>query len=156
VIELQWSHAHYSPGCIGLVLSGSQPARVPDAVIEEIRGRERGGLVDLPKASSSPALRPGDRVRVRTGPLTGFLGIHVGMKPHERVGVLLQLLGGQREVELARRSSQWSRRAIAVAARTKPRRCASKRGDIGFQWDRHGHRGLPPRPTNTRLKTRAA
>jgi transcriptional antiterminator RfaH len=102
VVELQWSHAHYCPGCIGLVLSGSQPARVPDAVVEEIRGRERGGLVDLPKASSSPALKPSARVRVRRGPLTGFLGIHVGMKPHERVAVLLQLLGGQREVELAR------------------------------------------------------
>jgi transcriptional antiterminator RfaH len=103
VVELQWSQAHHCPGCIGLVMNGAQPARVPDAVIEEIRGRERGGLVDLPKAPSTPTdLKPGDRVRVRSGPLTGFCGIHVGMKPHERVAILLQLLGGQREVELAR------------------------------------------------------
>jgi len=32
-----------------LVMDGEQPARVPDAVIAEIRSRERDGLVDLSK-----------------------------------------------------------------------------------------------------------
>jgi transcriptional antiterminator RfaH len=96
VIELQWHQAHHCPGCIGLIMDGIQPARVPDGVIEEIRGRERGGLISLPKApSGSTDPKPGDRVRVRSGPLTGLYGIHVGMKPHERIAVLLQLLGGQ-------------------------------------------------------------
>jgi transcriptional antiterminator RfaH len=106
VIEMQWSHANYCPGVIRLIFNGDQPARVPDAIIADIRSRERGGLVDLPKARSGGRpggdLEPGDRVRVRSGPLTGFYGLHVAMKPHERVAVLLQLLGGQREVELAR------------------------------------------------------
>jgi hypothetical protein len=31
------------------VMDGEQPARVPDAVISEIRSRERNGFVELPK-----------------------------------------------------------------------------------------------------------
>src|SRR5215470_648785 len=37
-IELQWSQARWSPGVVRL------------AVIEEIRARERGGLIELPKS----------------------------------------------------------------------------------------------------------
>jgi hypothetical protein len=45
-------------------MDGPVPARVPDAVISEIRSRERGGLVELPKLR----LEPGARVRVLQGP----------------------------------------------------------------------------------------
>ena len=36
------------------------------------------------------------------GPFAGQLGLYAGMRPHERVLVLLQLLGGQQRVELAK------------------------------------------------------
>jgi transcription antitermination factor NusG len=55
-------------------------------------------LVILPERST---LKPGDQVRVLAGPLQGQLGLYAGQRPHERVLVLLALLGGQR-VELAR------------------------------------------------------
>ena len=42
-IELQWHAARWCPGVVRLVMDGMQPAKVPDAVIEEIRGRERNG-----------------------------------------------------------------------------------------------------------------
>jgi hypothetical protein len=42
------------------------------------------------------------RVRVISGPLSERIGMLALLKPHERVLVLLQLLGGQQRVELAR------------------------------------------------------
>jgi transcription antitermination factor NusG len=80
-------------------MDGEQPARVPDAVIAEIRSRERNGLVELPKPRG---LVPGMRVRLISGPLTAQIGLLAALRPHERVLVLLQLLGGQQRVELAR------------------------------------------------------
>jgi transcription antitermination factor NusG len=80
-------------------MDGEQPAKVPDQVIAEIRSRERNGLVELPR---SRGLAPGTRVRVISGPLSAQIGILALLKPHERVLVLLNLLGGQQRVELAK------------------------------------------------------
>src|SRR5215831_12940443 len=94
-----WWNARWSAGVRRLVMDGEQPARVPDAVISEIRSRERNGLVELPKPRG---LAPGTRVRVVSGPLRDQIGLLGALRPHERVLVLLQLLGGQQRVELAR------------------------------------------------------
>ena len=82
-----------------LVMDGEQPARVPNHVIAEIRSRERNGLVELPRPRG---LAPGMRVRVISGPLHDQIGLLAVLRPDERVLVLLQLLGGERPVELAR------------------------------------------------------
>jgi transcription antitermination factor NusG len=84
-----------------LIMDGVAPAKVPDQVIEEIRRREFRGAVELPKA---PGMKIGARVRVSGGPFEGQLGLYAGMKPHERVEVLLALLGGQQRVTLPRSS----------------------------------------------------
>jgi transcriptional antiterminator RfaH len=97
-IVLQWHAARWCPGVIRLVMDGAAPARVPDAVIEEIRSRERGGLIELPKP---PSVRPGDAVRILRGPFGGKLAIYAGMKPRARVEVLLSLLGSSRRMMLA-------------------------------------------------------
>src|SRR5262245_43612351 len=76
-IELQWSQACYCPGVVRLVMDGMQPARVPDGVIDRIRLREVGGLIELPK--SQPA-RLGDAVKILRGPFEGRLAIYAGMK----------------------------------------------------------------------------
>jgi transcriptional antiterminator RfaH len=76
-----------------------EPARVPDSVISGLRAREKNGLIQLPQ---KPGLRRGDQVRIVTGPFTGHLAIFAGMKPRERVEVLLTLLGSLQRVELAR------------------------------------------------------
>jgi transcriptional antiterminator RfaH len=73
------------------------PARVPDQVIDEIRRREVRGVVELPKP---PGLHAGDRVKVLGGPFQGYFGLYAGMKPRERVEVLLMLLGAQQRVTL--------------------------------------------------------
>jgi transcription antitermination factor NusG len=96
LIELQWHTARWAPGVTRIVLDGAVPARVPEEVIAEIRSRERGGLVELP-----PRLKRGDPVRILRGPLAGLVGLYAGMKPRERVEVLLAILGGAQRVTLA-------------------------------------------------------
>jgi len=95
-----WWNARWSPGVVRLVLDGASPAKVPDAVITEIRSRERGGLVELPPPPAG--LQAGVPVRILTGPFQGCVGLYANMKPKERVEILLSLLGGQTRVELAK------------------------------------------------------
>jgi len=47
-------------------------------------------------------LAPGMRVRVISGPLHDQIGLLAVLRPHERVLVLMHLLGGEQRVELAR------------------------------------------------------
>jgi hypothetical protein len=69
LIELGWHSARWSIGVVDLIRSGEVPARVPDAIIAEIRQRENSrGYVELPE----PILRPGDAVRVLAGPLRRY------------------------------------------------------------------------------------
>ena len=79
-------------------MDGLLPARVPDAVIGEIKSRERNGFVELPKPRG---LVPGMRVRVISGPLSEKIGLLAALRPHERVLILLSLLGGEQRVDLA-------------------------------------------------------
>jgi transcriptional antiterminator RfaH len=99
LIVSAWYSARWSPGVVRLVMDGEAPAHVPDAVIAEIRSRERNGFVVLPKPRSG--LVPGARVRVTSGLLCGQIGLLAALRPHERVLVLLQMLGGQQRTELA-------------------------------------------------------
>jgi transcriptional antiterminator RfaH len=99
LIELQWHTARWAPGVVRLVMAGAAtPATVPDEVIADIRRREVGGLIELPKQEK---YRTGDRVRVTAGPLEGHVGLYAGMRPRERVEVLLRILGSQRRIVLA-------------------------------------------------------
>jgi transcription antitermination factor NusG len=56
-------------------------------------------LIELPKLRG---LAPGMRVKVLQGPLQDQIGLLAALRPHERVLVLLELLGAERGVELAR------------------------------------------------------
>jgi hypothetical protein len=58
-------------------------------VIADLRSRERNGLVELPPTG----FHRGDTVRISRGFFVGQLAVFDGMRPHERVAVLLQLLG---------------------------------------------------------------
>jgi transcriptional antiterminator RfaH len=88
LVVLGWWQARWSPGVVRIVLAGGRPAVVPDGIITELRQRERGGVVQLPEA---PKLCAGDRVKILRGPLQGHLGLYQGMKPRERVDILLAI-----------------------------------------------------------------
>jgi transcriptional antiterminator RfaH len=98
-VRLQWHAARWCPGVIRLVMDGLHPAKVPDAVIEEIRIREHDGAIEIPRRQ----LKAGDRVKILSGPFCGHFAIYSGMSGLERVAVLLQILGGPQRVTLAQR-----------------------------------------------------
>jgi len=100
-IELQWRAARWCPGVVTLVMGGDgSPSRVPDDIIAELRGREHGGFIELPKPR---ALHVGHPVIISAGPFAGHLALFAGMKPRQRVESLLQLLGGEQRVTLAKK-----------------------------------------------------
>jgi transcription antitermination factor NusG len=100
-VEAQWYAARWSIGVIGLIMDGVRPARVADQIIDDLRKRERNGLIELPRRDG---FKVGDKVRIRAGPFTGHLAIFTDMKPHQRCEILLALLGGEQRVELPRES----------------------------------------------------
>ena len=101
LITAGWWNARWCPGIIRLLTAGDAPMPVSETLINEIKSRERGGLVELPRRDGFKA---GDQVRILAGPFEGHLGLYAGMRPHERVLVLLALLGGQQRVELPKDS----------------------------------------------------
>ncbi|MGA7451708.1 MAG: transcription termination/antitermination NusG family protein [Rhodoplanes sp.] len=94
IVGGQWSRAAYTPGVANLLRNGSgdAPAVVSDAIISELRSRERGGFIRLPKA---PGLRRGDRVLITQGPFADKFAIYQSQSGAQRVAVLLALLGGR-------------------------------------------------------------
>ena len=97
MITAGWWNARWCPGIVKLLTAGDAPMPVPDSLIFEIKSRERGGLVELPRREKFKA---GDRVRILQGSFAGHLGLYQGMRSHERVLVLLSLLGGPQRVIL--------------------------------------------------------
>jgi transcriptional antiterminator RfaH len=97
-IVTAWWQARWCPGIIRLIMAGdATPARVPDTVIDGLRASERDGLIELPKP---PRFQRGDKVRVTSGAFIDRLAVFDGQTAHQRVAVLLRLLGGERRIEL--------------------------------------------------------
>ena len=53
------------------------------------------GYAPIPSSAAST------RVRVLHGPLAGHVGLYAGMRPYQRIEVLLAILGGSQRVILA-------------------------------------------------------
>jgi len=86
----RWWDARWSIGVAAVIMAGDEPAQLGDHIIDELRARERGGAVELPRRE---AFRVGDEVRIVAGPMQGLRGLYQGQRPHERVAILLALLG---------------------------------------------------------------
>lgn len=98
IIGGRWWDAGHAPGSLAFLRGeGGVPAAVPEHVITELRSRERGGYVRLPRPRG---LQKGDPVFIRRGALEGLRGLYAGQSGAQRVHVLLQLLNGQRRVVL--------------------------------------------------------
>jgi hypothetical protein len=78
------------------VLDGDRPARVPDKVIAELKGRERNGLVELPLPRG---FRCGDPVCVTRGVFAGQLAVFDGMRPSNAHNLVCETLADALESE---------------------------------------------------------
>jgi transcription antitermination factor NusG len=85
---------------VRVLKAGDEPAHLGDDVVANIRSREIGGFVRLPKKQT--ALRPGQAVRIMSGQFRGHEALYDGQSPQERERVLLDMLGGRTRVELAK------------------------------------------------------
>jgi transcriptional antiterminator RfaH len=72
-----WPAARRAPGVQNLIMDGTGPCTVSEAVIMELRSRENGdGVIVL---SNAPRFRPGDMVKVMAGPFDGLTGLVDGL-----------------------------------------------------------------------------
>ena len=83
-------------GAIGLVRFGDRLPAVPEPFMEELLkvADEQSGLIHIPEER----YKKGDQVLVETGPLAGIIGIFQATRGADRVIILLEMLGNQREV----------------------------------------------------------
>jgi transcriptional antiterminator RfaH len=78
-------------GVVGLVSSADEPVPVAAEIVDALRRQESAGAFDL--ASPVQRFRAGDNIRVTQGPFADLIGRLVGVADHERVFVLIDVLG---------------------------------------------------------------
>jgi transcriptional antiterminator RfaH len=81
------------------VSGAEEPVTVAPAIIEMLRRREGEGAFDV--VSPVQNLRAGDAVRVTEGPFEDLVGRLVGLADHERIHILIDLLGRSVRAEVA-------------------------------------------------------
>lgn len=87
----RWRAIQSTFGVSRLVCNGDDPALVPDGVVSALQAREdEKGFVKL---HAKPVFAPGDRVRVLAGAFMDSAGLFSGLADHDRVAILLDMLG---------------------------------------------------------------
>ena len=98
VATQRWRAIQSTQGVSHLVCNGEEPAAVPDGVLGALRAREdERGFVRM---DAKPAFAPGDKVRVLAGAFRDNAGLFDGMGDHDRVAILLDMLGRKVRVYL--------------------------------------------------------
>jgi transcriptional antiterminator RfaH len=94
----RWRPIQSTLGVSHLVTIGNDPAAVPNGIISALKAREDAkGLV---KMDAPPKFAPGDKVRVLAGVFMDSAGVFDGVGDHDRVAILLDMLGGKVRVHL--------------------------------------------------------
>jgi transcriptional antiterminator RfaH len=87
----RWRSIQSTFGVTRLVCNGEDPAAMPDGVVAALKAREDDkGFVKL---DLRPAFSPGDKVRVLAGAFMDNAGLFNGLADHDRVSILLDILG---------------------------------------------------------------
>jgi transcriptional antiterminator RfaH len=87
----RWRSIQSTFGVARLVCHGDEPARVPAGIVNAIRAREdEKGFVRI---EDKPAFARGDKVRILGGAFTDAAGFFEGLADHDRVSILLDMLG---------------------------------------------------------------
>lgn len=89
----RWRSIQSTSGVSRLVTNGDMPAAIPKGVMRALKAREDAkGFVKL---DTAPVFLPGDEVRVLAGAFVGNAGLFNGTADHDRVSILLEMLGRQ-------------------------------------------------------------
>lgn len=89
-----WSKVNSTYGVTRLVSFGKTPTAVPLDLVSQLMLRcDKSGNL-LP----SESLRPGDQVRLNTGPFTNFLAEVERVTPDRRIWLLMDVMGGRKRV----------------------------------------------------------
>jgi transcriptional antiterminator RfaH len=92
-----WRTINSTHGITRLVSFGKEPAPVPRDIVSQLMMRcDASGKLVPPKG-----LKPGDQVRVNSGPFADFPGTIETIEPERRVWVLMEIMGGQTRVAVA-------------------------------------------------------
>ena len=92
-----WRTINSTNGITRLVSFGKEPAPVPLDIVSQLMLRcHASGKLLPPKL-----LKPGDPVRLTSGPFADFVGTIEAIAPERRVWVLMEIMGGQTRVAVA-------------------------------------------------------
>ena len=88
----RWMCLHSTHGVASILTNGSFPAVVRDQVIDDLRNREAGGYIQLPKQKKFDV---GDKVTIKDGAFADQTALVERMPVKERQRVLLSLLSNK-------------------------------------------------------------
>jgi transcriptional antiterminator RfaH len=94
----RWRSVNGTSGVVRLLMEGERPRPVPEGVVESLLA----SVDDAGAVSFGRELRPGDRVRILTGPLADRLATVARLDEKGRVALLLEILGAERPVVMGR------------------------------------------------------
>ena len=92
-----WRTINSTTGITRLVSFGKEPAPVPLDIVSQLMLRCDGSGKLLPPK----LLKPGDQVRLTSGPFADFVGRIESIAPERRVWVLMEIMGGETRVAVA-------------------------------------------------------
>lgn len=92
-----WRTINSTHGITRLVSFGKAPAPVPLDIVSQLMLRCDASGKLLPPEH----LKPGDQVRLTSGPFADFVGTIEAIAPERRVWVLMEIMGGETRVAVA-------------------------------------------------------
>lgn len=96
-----WARVRSTRGVAGLVKFTDMPARVPDSMIEALRGQcVEGNIIDTTEDKPF-VFEEGDEIEITEGSFRGIKAIIKEQVAEDRVLLLLTLLGKEQELEIS-------------------------------------------------------
>jgi transcriptional antiterminator RfaH len=100
VLRDRWRSVNGTFGISHLVMEGEAPKPVPRGIVEEmLAAADEIGIL-----AAQPDLAPGQSVRILTGPFAGLVGELMALDEHQRVKVLVDILGNPTPVAVGART----------------------------------------------------
>lgn len=94
----RWRSINGTYGVVRVIAGENGPIPVASGIVDHLKARADGqGLIAMPQRQSFAS---GETIRIRSGSFAETLGLFEGFRDHDRVAVLLELLGGKVRVVL--------------------------------------------------------